>query len=242
MQSKLGKMDQALNKLKALSASTPAGQLLRSVAVAYAFASTVNDGQKFLAAQGATDKTLTGLETLTAAAGLVQKGANLANGFELPKSGSLWSSFAKDTANGTISLVGGSLDLVEGIRALGGLGENPGHRRRCVHDHERCWWHGLWRVTVRGNRSVRRLRRREVLVWRAARLPPRSASSVSAWSQRACWGPPSTNRTRRIISTRTPARTSCNPRMDSLLPAASALSHEGGMLSGAGAVQWWSRS
>jgi LysM repeat protein len=123
MESKLGKMDQALNKLKALSASTPAGQLLRSVAVAYAFASTVNDGQKFMAAQGATDKTLTGLETLTAAAGLVQKGANLANGFGVLKSGSLWASFAKDTANGTISLVSGSLDMVEGIRAIGGYGE-----------------------------------------------------------------------------------------------------------------------
>jgi len=123
MQSKLGKMDQALNKLKALSASTPAGQLLRSVAVAYAFASTVNDGQKFMAAQGATDKTITGLETLTAAAGLAQKGFNLANGFGMIKSGTLWASFAKDTANGTISLVGGSLDLVEGIRSLAGLGE-----------------------------------------------------------------------------------------------------------------------
>jgi len=123
MESKLGKMDQALNKLKALSASTPAGQLLRSVAVAYAFASTVNDGQKFMAAQGATDKTITGLETLTAAAGLAQKGFNLANGFGMIKSGTLWASFAKDTANGTISLVGGSLDLVEGIRSLAGLGE-----------------------------------------------------------------------------------------------------------------------
>jgi len=39
------------------------------------------------------------------------------------KSGTLWASFAKDTANGTISLVSGSLDLVEGIRALGGYGE-----------------------------------------------------------------------------------------------------------------------
>jgi len=123
MESKLGKMDQGLNKLKALSASTPAGQLLRSVAVAYAFASTVNDGQKFMAAQGATDKTITGLETLTAAAGLAQKGFNLANGFGMIKSGTLWASFAKDTANGTISLVGGSLDLVEGIRSLAGLGE-----------------------------------------------------------------------------------------------------------------------
>ena len=123
MQAKLGKMDQALNKLKALSASTPAGQLLRSVAVAYAFASTVNDAQKFQAAEGAPDKALTGLETLTAAAGLLQKGANLANGFGLVKPGTLMASFAKDTANGTISLVSGSLDLVEGIRSLGGLGE-----------------------------------------------------------------------------------------------------------------------
>jgi LysM repeat protein len=122
-EAKLGDMNQALNKLKALSASSPAGQLLRSVAVAYAFASTVNDAQKFAAAQGATDKTLTGLETMTAAAGLLQKGANLANGFGVVKSGSIWSSFAKDTANGTISLVSGSLDLVEGIRSLGGLGE-----------------------------------------------------------------------------------------------------------------------
>jgi LysM repeat protein len=123
MKSKLGQMDQALNKLKALSASSPAGQLLRSVAVAYAFASTVNDYQKFQAAESAPDKTLTGLETLTAAAGLLQKGANLANGFGVVKSGTLMSSFAKDTANGTISLVSGSLDLVEGIRSLAGLGE-----------------------------------------------------------------------------------------------------------------------
>src|ERR1700733_4471138 len=33
------------------------------------------------------------------------------------------SSFAKDTANGTISLVSGGLDLVQGIRSLSGLGE-----------------------------------------------------------------------------------------------------------------------
>ena len=123
MDQKLGNMDQALNKLKALSASTPAGQMLRSVAVAYAFTNTVNSAQKFAAAEGAPDKTITGLETLSAAAGLLQKGANLANGFGLLKPGSLMSSFAKDTANGTISIFSGALDLTEGIRSLGGFGE-----------------------------------------------------------------------------------------------------------------------
>jgi LysM repeat protein len=123
MQQKLGDMNQALDKLKALSSATPAGQLLRSVAVAYAFTNTVNSYQKFQSAEGAPDKTITGLETLTAAAGLLQKGANLANGFGLVKSGTLMSSFAKDTANGTISLVSGGLDLVEGIRSLSGFGE-----------------------------------------------------------------------------------------------------------------------
>jgi LysM repeat protein len=123
MDAKLGRMDQALNKLKALSASTPAGQLLRSVAVAYAFANTVSSFQKFQAAEGAPDKTINGLETLSAAAGLAQKGANLANGFGLVKSGTLMSSFAKDTANGTISIFSGALDLTEGIRSLGGIGE-----------------------------------------------------------------------------------------------------------------------
>jgi len=123
MKGKLKEMDQALNKLKALSASTPAGQLLRSIAVAYAFASTVNDAQKFQAAEGAPEKTLTGLETLTAAAGLLQKGANLANGFGWVQPKTLLASFAKDTANGTISLVGGALDLVEAVRSYFGLGE-----------------------------------------------------------------------------------------------------------------------
>jgi LysM repeat protein len=123
MDAKLGRMDQALNKLKALSASTPAGQLLRSVAVAYAFANTVNSAQKFQAAEGAPEKAVTGLETLTAAAGLLQKGANLANGFGFVKPDTLIASFAKDTANGTISIVSGALDLEEGIRSLGGYGE-----------------------------------------------------------------------------------------------------------------------
>lgn len=123
MDQKLGNMDQALNKLKALSASTPAGQLLRSVAVAYAFANTVSSAQKFAAAEGTPEKTITGLETLSAAAGLLQKGANLANGFGLLKPGTLMSSFAKDTANGTISIFSGALDLTEGIRSLGGFGE-----------------------------------------------------------------------------------------------------------------------
>jgi LysM repeat protein len=125
-EAKLGDMNQALNRLKALSASSPAGQLLRSVAVAYAFASAVNDAQKFQAAESAPDKTLAGLETFTAAAGLLQKGANLANGFGLitgnGTSSKIMSAFARDTANGAISLVSGSLDLVEGIRSLGGLG------------------------------------------------------------------------------------------------------------------------
>jgi LysM repeat protein len=122
-ESKLANMDQALNKLKALSASTPAGQLLRSVAVAYAVASTVNDVQKFKEAEGAPEKTITAVEGLTAAAGLLQKGANLANGFGVVKSGGLISAFAKDTANGTISMVSGALDLVEGVRSFAGLGE-----------------------------------------------------------------------------------------------------------------------
>jgi hypothetical protein len=123
MDQKLGNMDQALNKLKALSASTPAGQLLRSVAVAYAFANTVNSAQKLASAQGTPEKTITGLETLASAAGLLQKGANLANGFGWLKPGTLMSSFAKDTANGTISVFSGALDLTEGIRSLGGFGE-----------------------------------------------------------------------------------------------------------------------
>jgi hypothetical protein len=119
---KLAQMDQALHKLKALSSSTLPGQLLRSVAVGYALASTLNSGGKAFAARGATDKVFADLDTLVAAAGLVQKGTSLANGlgFVHSKAGT---ALAKDTANGTISTIAGVLDVAEGIRSFAGLGE-----------------------------------------------------------------------------------------------------------------------
>ena len=125
IETKLQNMDQELNKLKALSSSTPAGQLLRTIGVAYAFANTVNSAQKFAAAQGAPDKTIDGLQTLAAFAGLTQKATGLANGlkFEFVTSKPLMVSFAKDTANGTISLFGGALDLVDAVRSYSGWGE-----------------------------------------------------------------------------------------------------------------------
>jgi hypothetical protein len=125
IEAKLQNMDQELNKLKALSSSTPAGQLLRTIGVAYAFANTVNSAQKFAAAQGAPDKTIDGLQTLAAFAGLTQKATGLANGvgIDFVTSKPLMVSFAKDTANGTISLFGGALDLIDAVRSYSGWGE-----------------------------------------------------------------------------------------------------------------------
>ncbi|HEY2464525.1 MAG TPA: LysM peptidoglycan-binding domain-containing protein [Steroidobacteraceae bacterium] len=120
---KLGQMNQALNKLKALSSSTLPGQLLRSIAVAYAFANTVNSVQKFAAADGAPDKTMEGLNALTSAAGLAQKVTSLASGLGFVDAKSMWGTFAKDTSNGTISLVSSAFDLVEAGRSFSGWGE-----------------------------------------------------------------------------------------------------------------------
>jgi len=120
VQSKLQTIDQKLNKLKALSSSTPAGQMLRSIAVAYALANTLNSAQKFSSADNLDDRILTGLDTFAAAAGLLQKGANLANGFGWVSKKSIIGKFAQDTWNGGISAFAGALDIVEGVGSLEG--------------------------------------------------------------------------------------------------------------------------
>lgn len=128
-ESKLTAMNKELNQLKALGSDTTAGQLIRTIGVTYALANTINSGEKFAAAlqDGDTaDQWLSGAQALTAAAGLVQKSANLAKGLDLVKSpewlrsATKW--MAQDPVNGSLSIAGGVIDLVEGVRSFAGAG------------------------------------------------------------------------------------------------------------------------
>ncbi len=126
---KLSNMNDELNQLKALGSETRAGQLIRTIGVTYALANTINSIPKFVAAlQGndAGEQWLTAAQAFTAAAGLVQKSANLAKGLDLIRSPQWLKSvtkwIAQDPVNGALSAAGGVIDVIEGVRSFGGFG------------------------------------------------------------------------------------------------------------------------
>jgi hypothetical protein len=125
----LSTLNSSLNKLNAFSATTPAGQLLRSIGVASAVASLYGSSSKLSAAMQTTNtqaQAFYGVQTFVNVAGLAQKTSELAVGFGLkgPTEGvaaKIFSTFASRTGSGLYNLAGGALDLIDSARSATGL-------------------------------------------------------------------------------------------------------------------------
>lgn len=117
---KLQTINNELNQLKALDKTTPAGQLLRTVAVAYVLDSFINSTKSLASAKGGWNTTIDTLNTLAGAAGLVQKGANLGVGLGWVSGKNFFTRIAKDPYNGSISAFSGTVELVQGVGQLEG--------------------------------------------------------------------------------------------------------------------------